>query len=279
MRSAAAAGPSRARAARAGRASRGRPTARPRRRAPAAARRPGARQPRISSEHARRSVVGGAHVLAVVELGDEPRRSRPAPGPSSSSSSSIASSAASARNMSTSGANGIPSPPSSTQPPTSTRAPASSARLISSSTSRDLPTPASPPTSDRRGLSGDRPLQGAIEHRELSLTTDQHRADEAGGHSVIFPVQSPGAGLAAALAGVCWRRRQAFAGVGPDHLVGAGPDADQRDRHARRTPTCTAGTRARPAAGRPRSRHSVRSSLQPGSSSYSPTAWWSTVWW
>ena len=49
---------------------------------------------------------------------------------------------------------------------------------------------------DRRGLSGNRPLQGAIEHRELSLTTDQHRADEAGGHSVIFPVQSPGAGLA-----------------------------------------------------------------------------------
>ena len=75
------------------------------------------------------------------------------------------------------------------------------------------------------------------------------------------------------------RRPRSAAGLGPDDLVAARPDADQRDRHADEVRDVGEVVARGLRAARPPRGSRVMSSSQPGSSSYSPVAWCMTVWW
>ena len=89
-------------------------------------------------------------------------------GPSTASSSAGDMEWASVRSMSTSGANGRPSPPSSTHAPVTTRAPRPRARADASSTRRVFPTPASPPTST---IAGSPPAARSVAPKRMSSSS------------------------------------------------------------------------------------------------------------
>ena len=180
------------RAARAGRASRGPPTARPRTRASAARARTAAPiTPSISSSSrdgvafARRALPAGhprARVPGVRSRRARRRARRPAP--------PRAARPPAARIISTTGANGIPPPSSSTQPPTSTRVPAPRASPISSWTSLDLPTPASPPTTTVTCSPARTRSRALAQRPQLRLAPHQDGAHETSRHARYHDARS-----------------------------------------------------------------------------------------